>query len=98
MEEPFSKRRPEHPWRLELPPWPPGARQTEAERRADFTRSQFGFWKGLLDEDLGSHPLLFLDEGRGFFRFSDGRFALSHDHADWRALKEAAGFFSGWGM
>ena len=97
MEEPFSKKLREYPWQLELPPWTPGAKQTQAERRADVARSWFDFWKGLLDEDLGGHPLLSCDEGRGFFSFSDGRFALSHEHAYWRALK-LAGFFSDWGM
>lgn len=40
---------------------------------------------------------MFYDEGHGFFRFGDGRFALSREHADWPALKEA-GLFSEWGM
>lgn len=87
----------EYPWQLELPERAPDTNQTEAERRADFARSSFSLWKGLLDEDLGGPPLLFWDEGRGFFRFSDGTFALSRERADWRALKEA-GFFSEWGM
>ena len=81
---------------MELPPWAPKAKMTEAERRADFDRFQFDFWKGLLDEDLGGHPLLFWYQGCGFFRFSDGRFALSCEHADWLALKEK-GFFDGVG-
>ena len=87
---------PEYPWQLELPEWAPGAKETEAERRADFARSSFHFWKGMLDDGMG-HPLLFYDEKRGFFRFSDGRFALSRERANWPALKEA-GFFSEWGM
>lgn len=92
-----SGKRPEYPWQLELPPWAPGAKGTEAERRADFARSQFDFWKTLLEEGMGGHPLLFYDDKHGFFRFSDGRFALSRERADWSALKEA-GFFSEWGM
>ena len=32
------------------------------------------------------------DEGRGFFRFSDGSFALSHERAVWPALKDARFF------
>ncbi|MDP9477008.1 MAG: hypothetical protein M3R38_15205 [Actinomycetota bacterium] len=79
----FSKRQPEYPWQMELPPWAPGARTTEAKRRADFARSQFDFWKTLLDEGMGSHPLLFYDGRRGFFRFGDGRLALPREHADW---------------
>ena len=93
MDEQFSKKRPEYPWQLQVHARAPGADETEAERRVDFARFSFDFWKTLLDEDLGAHPLLFWDEGRGFFRFSDGRFALSREHADWPALKEG-GFFS----
>ena len=92
MEKSFSKKLPEYPWQLELPERTPHAKETEAERRADFARSQFDFWKGLLDEGLGGHPLLFYDEAKGFFRFSDGTFAFSREHANWLALKEA-GFF-----
>ena len=97
MEKSFSKKLPEDPWQLELPERTPNAKETEAERKADFARYQFDFWKGLLDEDLGGHPLLFWDEARGFFRFSDGTFALSGERGNWPALKEA-GFFSEWGM
>lgn len=46
---------------------------------------------------MDGHPRLFYDEGCGFFRFSDGRFAPSRERANWPALKEA-GFFSEWGM
>ena len=97
MEEPFSERRPEYPWQLEVHARAPGADETEAERRADFASFSFGFWRTLFDEGLFEHPELFYDEGRGFFRFSDGTFALSGDHANWPALKEK-GFFREWGM
>ncbi len=40
---------------------------------------------------------MFWDAGAGFFRFGDGGFALSREHADWRRLKELGGF-SGWDM
>jgi hypothetical protein len=89
-------KRPEYPWQLELPPWAPAAKMTEAERRADFARGRFDFWKDALDDGDG-HPLLFYDETLGFFRFSDGSFALSREHANWSALKQV-GFFSQWGM
>ncbi len=97
MKEPFSKKLPEYPWQLKLPERTPHVKDTEAERKADFARYQFDFWKGLLDEDLFDHPELFWDEGPGFFRFSDGTFALSRERANWPTLKEA-GFFSEWGM
>jgi hypothetical protein len=95
MEELFGQQ-PEYPWQLKLPEWAPGAKETEAERRADFARGRFDFWKDMMDDEMG-HPLLFYDERSGFFRFSDGRFALSRDRANWPALKEV-GFFSQWGM
>ena len=63
MEEPFSKKLPEYPWQLELPERIPDAKETEAERRADFAGYQFDFWKGLLDEDLGGHPPAVLGRG-----------------------------------
>lgn len=96
MEELFPKKRPEYPWQIEIVPWAPAAKWTEAERRADFARTWFECWKEMMDDGRG-HRVLFFDERRGFFRFFDGTFALSRDHANWPALKEA-GFFSGWGM
>ena len=96
MEEPFAERIPEYPWQLEPPPWAPGARMTEAERRADRARFMFEHEKTYRDEGMDGHPDLFYDEGPGFFRFSDGTFALSPEHGNWPTLKEA-GFFSEWG-
>ncbi|MDP9475921.1 MAG: hypothetical protein M3R38_09580 [Actinomycetota bacterium] len=97
-EETFgSGKVPEYPWQLEASSGVPAAKMTEGERRADFARFQFDYWKALLDEGLGRHPLLFYDERRGFFRFSDGTFALPRERADWPALKEK-GFFSEWSM
>ncbi|MDP9439691.1 MAG: hypothetical protein M3P49_13290 [Actinomycetota bacterium] len=97
MEELFGDKRPEYPWQMDLPPWAAGAKQTEAERRAEFARFSFDFWKTLLDESHFEHPDLFYDEGPGFFRFSDGTFALSRERGNWPALKET-GFFLEWGM
>ncbi len=92
-----GKRRPEYPWQLELPPWAPAASMTEAERRADFARFLFEHEKAWRNDGMGGHPLLFYDAPKDLFRFPDGRFALSSERANWRALKEA-GFFSEWGM
>ncbi|HKH76935.1 MAG TPA: hypothetical protein VKA51_08275 [Rubrobacteraceae bacterium] len=39
-------------------------------------------------------PRVGYDAERDLYRFPDGRFALSREHAEWRALKEA-GFFEG---
>ena len=59
MEELFESKRPEYPWQMDLPPWAHKAGMTEAERRANEARFHFGFWKGLLDDDLFDHPDLF---------------------------------------
>ena len=88
---------PKYPRQLELPPWAPGAKGTEAERRADFARFLFEHEKTYREEGTGGHPLLCLDEAKGFFRFGDGTFALSRDRANWPTLKDA-GFFKEWGM
>ena len=96
LEELFAKRRPEYLWQLELPSWAPGAKETETDRRADSAAFLFEWEKCLCDEGQESNPRPFYDEGHGFFRFSDGRFALSRERADWPPLKET-GFFSKWG-
>lgn len=93
----LSGKKPEYPWQLELPPWAPQAKPTQAERRADLARFLFGSEKTYRGEGWGRHPLLFHDAPRDLFHFYDGGFALSRTHANWPALKEA-GFFSGWGM
>ena len=74
-----------------------GAKQTGAERRADFAAFMFGWEESLRDEGREGNSLLFWDERRGFSRFSGGTYALSRGRANWPSLKEA-GFFSEWGM
>jgi hypothetical protein len=96
-EDLFPKKQPEYPWQLELPPWAPAAKLTEAERRADFARRMFEWEERNREEGWGGHPLLFYDERRGFFRLSDGAFAFSREHANRPALKEK-GSFREWGM
>ena len=97
MDELFSEKRPEYPWQIELPPWAAHAKLTEAERRADFARFLFEHEKTYREEGLGVRSPLFYDERKGYFRFSDGTFAFSREHANWPALKEA-GFFRWYGM
>ena len=77
VEEVFDSKRPEYTWQMDLPEWALKAGTAEAECGADEARSQFDSWKTLLDEGLFDHPKLFYDEGPGFFRFSDGAFALA---------------------
>lgn len=82
MDEMFVKKQPEYPWQT-YPPGVLGAKTTKAERCADKARFRFGFKEGLLDERRGS------------FRFSDGRFAFSRTHAN-RPASEEASFFREW--
>ena len=98
MEETIGGRekRAEYPWQLGLPPWAPAAKKTEAERRADHARHMIE-WEERDREEGMVNPLLFYDERRDPFRFSDGTFALSRDHANWPALKQR-GFFRWYGM
>lgn len=79
------------------PPWAPAAKLTEAERRADHARHMFDSEKERRNEGTGGHPELFYDTPKDLFRFSDGTFALSRDHANWSSLQEA-GFFREYGM
>ena len=43
----------------------------------------------------GCDSELVYDSERDVFRFPDGRFALSREHADWPSLK-AIGYFEAW--
>lgn len=87
----------EYPWQMPVAPRALAAEMTESERRADFTRRMFELEKSLLDDGTGGQPLLFYDAPKDFFRFSDGRFTLSREYADWPVLKEV-GLFSEWGV
>jgi len=37
---------------------------------------------------LGADPALVYDEEKDLFRFTDGRFAFSREHADWALLRK----------
>lgn len=80
-EELFSKRSPEDRWHLELAPWAPKARMTEAERRADEARYVLGREKRDREEGWGGHHLLSYDAPKDLFRFSDGTFDLAGELA-----------------
>ena len=98
MDETYDwKNPPEYPWQMKLAAWSPNAKRSETERRRRFARSMFDWEKRLRDDGWEGTRNLFWDGRAGFFRFSDGGFALSREHADWRRLKEA-GCFSEWGM
>jgi hypothetical protein len=91
-----ERERPEYPWQFGLPPWALGAGATEAERRRRFCEFMFEL-EGVFREGGSPDPDLVYDAQAALYRFPDGRFALSREHADWPALKEA-GYFSEWGM
>jgi hypothetical protein len=86
---------PEYPWQIPLPAWAPGAKLSEAERRRDDCRHFFEFELHLIEEGVQSR--LVHDPEHDVFRFPDGRFALSREHADWACLKRI-GYFRYWGM
>jgi len=88
--------RPEYPWQFGLPPWAPGAGATETERRRRFCEIMFELEEAFR-EGGSPDPVLVYDAEHDTYRFPDGRFALSREHADWPALKEI-GYFSEWGM
>ena len=88
---------PDYPWQLKLAAWSPNAGRPEAERRRSLARRMFESERESRADGVGPRPGLFWDGRAGLFRFGDGRFALSREHADWRRLKEI-GCFSEWGM
>jgi len=88
---------PEYPWQMKLVAWSPYADQPEAERRRSLARRMFESERKSRADGVESWPGLFWDERAGLFRFGDGGFALSGEHADWRRLK-VIGCFSEWGM
>jgi hypothetical protein len=84
---------PDYPWRVVPPRWSPAAGLTEAERRRRYCGIMFDTERTA--RELGdADPRLVYDAEHDLYRFPDGRFALSREHADWHALKEA-GFFEG---
>jgi hypothetical protein len=45
-------------------------------------------WHSALCQGWGADPALVRDEERDLFRFTDGRFAFSREHADWALLRK----------
>lgn len=62
-------------------------------RRRQDAQFFYLFERLLMEEGCDSE--LIYDEEHEVFRFPDGRFALSREHADWRGLK-ATGYFEAW--
>jgi hypothetical protein len=88
-----EKKRPEYPWQMPIADLFPASQLSEAERRREGARFFYLFERLLMEEGCDSE--LVYDEERDVFRFADGRFALSREHADWRSLK-ATGYFEAW--
>ena len=91
-----EEKSPQYPWQLELPPWAPAANLSETQRRRRYCGILFAIEKAIVEAGVGDDALVY-DPEADVFRFPDGRFGLSREHADWGALK-AAGYFSEWGM
>ena len=66
-------------------PWSP--RRSASERRIALVRTYYDFEVECRRQGWGD-PAFVHDEERGLFRFRDGRFAFSREHADWALLRE----------
>lgn len=88
-----KKERPEYPWQIPVSERFPGSQLSETERRRQ--DAQFFYLFELLLMEEGCDSELVYDSERDVFRFPDGRFALSREHADWPSLK-AIGYFEAW--
>jgi hypothetical protein len=88
-----KKERPHYPWQIPIANLFPASQLSEAERRRRECEFFYQFEMVLIEESCDSG--LVYDTERDVFRFPDGRFALSREHADWRSLK-AIGYFEIW--
>jgi hypothetical protein len=86
---------PEYPWQLPVAERFPASHLSEAQRRRRACEFFYDFELALLEEGIDSD--LVYDREREVFRFLDGRFVLSREHAYWSGLK-AAGYFDAWGL
>jgi hypothetical protein len=86
---------PEYPWQLPIAERFPASQLSEAQRRRRECGFFYDFELALLEESCDSE-LIYDREGE-VFRFTDGRFALWREHADWPGLK-AVGYFDAWGL
>jgi hypothetical protein len=89
-----EQKRVEYPWQLPIADGFPASGLSEAERRRRSCEFFFDFEMAVLEEE-GCDSDLVYDKERDVFRFPDGRFALSKEHADWPGLK-AIGYFDAW--
>jgi hypothetical protein len=75
-----KKERPHYPWQMPIADLFPASQLSESERRRQDAQFFYQFDLLQLEEGLGSE--LVYDAEREVFRFPDGRFALSREHAD----------------
>jgi hypothetical protein len=64
------------------------------ERRRNLAPSYYDFEVECREQGWGD-PAFLHDEGRGLFRFREGRFAFSREQADWALLRKR-GRLKGW--
>ncbi len=64
-----------------------GRRLSEAERRKILARTYYDFEIEFRKVGWGD-PAFVHDEERELYRFRDGRFAFSREHADWALLRK----------
>jgi hypothetical protein len=88
-----EKERPHYPWQIPIADYFAASRLSESERRRQDAQFFYLFERLLIEE--GCESELVYDAEREVFRFPDGRFALSREHADWAGLK-AIGYFEPW--
>jgi hypothetical protein len=73
-------------------PW--SSRRSESDLRKIRARLLYEFEMGCREQSRGD-PAFVHDEERELFRFRDGRFAFSREHADWALLRKR-GRLRGW--
>ena len=64
-----------------------GQRSSEAERRRTLARTHYELEVECRRQDWGD-PAFVYDEEHDLFRFTDGKFAFSREHADWELLRK----------
>ena len=63
-----------------------GPRRTETEHRRITARTFYDFEVECREQGWGD-PAFVYDEEKDLFRWTDGRFAFSREHADWALLR-----------
>ena len=69
-------------------------RRRKSELRRNAARTLYDFEMECRRQGWGD-PAFVYDEGKDLFRWTDGRFAFSREHADWELLKKR-GRLKGW--